>query len=300
MNLKLLYQYCSGKFFVKIINTFGFKGVTHRHKIHYDAKCSVLKDAPAALLPSWELKINISSYIKFFFTAVLGGLTACSGTNVYENDPFEKVNRQVHQLNLVLDRNFVRPISLSYVAVVNEDIREAVSNVSENLSVPGDVVNNLLQGDFKSAIKNTGKFVINLTLGVGGIGKPAEHFGITGKEGDFGETLHVWGSKEGPFIVIPIFGPSTGRDAVGVLGDLALDPLGPVLTEQARIFAYGVRMADVMGKRGIYANSVDSILYDSADSYEHMKIIFLQARRFELDGANEDDYFDPYDELFPD
>ena len=252
------------------------------------------------LLFCWELKIHISSYIKFCFPAVLIGLTACSVPDGYEIDPFEKINRKVHRFNLTLDRNFVRPISLTYVAVVNEDIREAVSNVAENLSGPKDVVNNLLQGDIESAIKNTGKFAINLTLGLGGIGKPAERFGIGGEEADFGETLHLWGSNEGPFIVIPIFGPSTGRDAVGVLGDLALDPLGPSLTEEARIFSYGIRAADVMGKRGIYANSVDSILYDSADSYEHMKIIFLQARRFELDGTNPNDYFDPYDELFQD
>ncbi len=232
---------------------------------------------------------------------VLVALTACSIPSGYEkNDPLEGINRQVHQFNLALDRNFVRPISLTYVAVVNEDIRESVSNIAENLSTPGDVANNLLQGDFESAIKNIGKFTVNLTLGLGGIGKPAERFGFGGEEGDFGETLHVWGLEEGPFIVIPIFGPSTGRDAVGILGDLVVDPLGPTLTEEARLFAYSIRAADVMGKRGVYANSVDSILYDSADSYEHMKIIFLQARRFELDGAIKDDYFDPYDELFQD
>ena len=228
------------------------------------------------------------------------GLTACNIPREYESDPFEKVNRKVHQFNLVLDRNFVRPISLAYVAVVDGDIREAVSNVAENLSTPGDVANNLLQGDFVSAMENTGKFAINLVLGLGGIGKPAERFSIGGEKGDFGETLHVWGLKEGPFIVIPIFGPSTSRDAFGVLGDLALDPLGSTLTEQAQMFAYGIRAADVLGKRGIYANSVDSILYDSTDSYELMRIIFLQARRFELDGANEDDYVDPYDELYQD
>jgi phospholipid-binding lipoprotein MlaA len=150
----------------------------------------------------------------------------------------------------------------------------------------------------ESAVKNSLKFVINSTIGLGGVAKPAEQFGINGKGGDFGQTLHVWGVPEGPFIVIPAFGPSTGRDAVGILGDLSLDPVGPLMSEQARVFSFGIRAADVLGKRGNYSTSLDSILYGSADSYEQMKLIYLQARRFELDGTQEDDYFDPYEEIF--
>ena len=227
------------------------------------------------------------------------GLTGCSASNdLVENDPFEKINRRVHSFNLVLDRSILRPAALTYVSVVNQDIQNVVSNVSDNLSTPGDVANNILQGDLESAVKNSLKFVINSTIGLGGVAKPAEQFGINGKGGDFGQTLHVWGVPEGPFIVIPAFGPSTGRDAVGILGDLSLDPVGPLMSEQARVFSFGIRAADVLGKRGNYSTSLDSILYGSADSYEQMKIIYLQARRFELDGTQEDDYFDPYEEIF--
>ncbi|MGA0370921.1 MAG: MlaA family lipoprotein, partial [Paracoccaceae bacterium] len=85
---------------------------------------------------------------------------------------------------------------------------------------------------------------------------------------------------------------------VGILGDLSLDPVGPLMSEQARVFSFGIRAADVLDKRGNYSTSLDSILYGSADSYEQMKLIYLQARRFELDGTQEDDYFDPYEEIF--
>ena len=98
--------------------------------------------------------------------------------------------------------------------------------------------------------------------------------------------------------MLPGFGPSTGRDALGVLGDLSLDPLGPVMSKQAKVYSYGIHAADVLSKRGNYSTSLDSILYDSADSYQQMKLIYLQARRFELDGMLEDDYFDPYEEIF--
>lgn len=227
------------------------------------------------------------------------GLTGCSASNdLVENDPFEKINRRVHSFNLVLDRSILRPAALTYVSVVDQDIQNVVSNVSDNLSTPGDVANNILQGDLESAVKNSLKFVINSTIGLGGLAKPAEQFGINGKGGDFGQTLHVWGVPEGPFIVVPAFGPSTGRDVVGILGDLSLDPVGPLMSEQARVFSFGIRAADVLGKRGNYSTSLDSILYGSADSYEQMKIIYLQARRFELDGTQEDDYFDPYEEIF--
>ena len=204
----------------------------------------------------------------------------------------------MHHFNLALDRNIVRPVALTYVSIVNPDIQNVFSNMADNLSTPNDVANNILQGDLESGVKNSLKFIINTTFGLAGLAKPAEKFGIIGETGDFGQTLHVWGVAEGPFVVLPGFGPSTGRDALGVLGDLSLDPLGPVMSEQAKFYSYGIHAADVLTKRGNYSTSLASILYDSADSYGQMKLVYLQARRFELDGMLEDDYFDPYEEIF--
>ena len=231
--------------------------------------------------------------------AAFSGLAGCSAPIGNDaNDPFEAVNRKVHHFNLALDRNIVRPVALTYVSIVKPDIQSALSNVADNLSTPDDVANNILQGDLESGVKNSLKFIINTTFGLAGLAKPAEKFGIIGEAGDFGQTLHVWGVPEGPFVVLPVFGPSTGRDTLGVLGDLSLDPLGPLMSEQAQLYSYGIHVADVLSKRGNYSTSLDSILYDSADSYKQMKLIYLQARRFELDGTLEDDYFDPYEEIF--
>ena len=227
------------------------------------------------------------------------GLAGCNTPLGHDgSDPFEKINRTVHRFNLALDRNIIRPAALTYVSVVDPDFQKVVSNVSDNLSTPSHVANNILQGDVENAVKNSLKFIVNSTLGLGGLAKPAAQFGINGETGDFGQTLHFWGVPEGSFVVLPAFGPSTGRDALGVVGDLSLDPIGPLMSEQAQLYSFGIRAADVLGKRGSYSTSLDLILYDSADSYEQMKLIYLQARRFELDGTQEDDYFDPYDEIF--
>jgi phospholipid-binding lipoprotein MlaA len=226
-------------------------------------------------------------------------LSACSSFQYGKvNDLFEGFNRKSDSFNQTLDKNLIRPLAMTYAAYVHEDIQILVANVADNLSTPGEVANNLLQGDLESGVKNTVKFVVNSTIGLGGIMQPAEALNIGGQEADFGQTIHVWGAKEGPYIVLPFLGPSTGRDTFGKLGDLAIDPMGRMLTVHGRALTYGVKVADVLGSRARFAAMFDSVLYDSADSYEQTKLIYLQARGFELNGAQENDYFDPYDEIF--
>lgn len=226
-------------------------------------------------------------------------LSACSSFQYGKaDDPFEGFNRKSDLFNQTLDKNLIRPLAMIYAAYVDEDIQILVANVADNLSTPGDIANNFLQGDLESGVKNTFKFAVNSTIGLGGTTQPAEALDIVGKEADFGQTLHVWGAKEGPYLVLPFLGPSTGRDTFGRLGDLTIDPMGRVLTVQGRAFTYGVKVADVLGSRARFAVMFDSVLYDSADSYEQTKLIYLQARGFELNGAQEDNYFDPYDEIF--
>ena len=98
------------------------------------------------------------------------------------NDPFESLNRRVHGVNIALDKSIVRPVSFAYVENVNDGLRQMINNFAENLSVPGDILNNVLQGEFQSGLQNTGKFLINSTLGFAGLGTPAEDLGIGGDE----------------------------------------------------------------------------------------------------------------------
>ena len=141
-----------------------------------------------------------------WFKVVLLGfivpLAACSDIgDAQDNDPLEPLNRKTHAFNTSLDRNVLRPVSLAYVNYVNDDVRAIFGNMSDNLKTPLDVANNILQGKLDMAVENSVKFVVNSTIGIGGLGTPAQDLGIDGDETDFGETLHLWGVAEGPYIV---------------------------------------------------------------------------------------------------
>ena len=115
-------------------------------------------------------------------------------------DPYEDANRGIHKFNVAVDRYAFRPASKGYVAIVPPDMVTAFSNFAENLSMPGNAVNYLLQGDLKMAGTATARFMINTVLGVGGFGDAASDFGVVETRTDFGETLHKWGAGEGAYM----------------------------------------------------------------------------------------------------
>ena len=157
-------------------------------------------------------------------------------------------------------------------------------------------MNNILQLRLGKAVENTLRFAINSTIGIGGLFDPASAAQVYGKPTDFGETLHVWGVPEGNYVELPLLGPSTDRDALGKVVDIALDPLKLIFPDSGSlplIAKVGAKIAD----RGRYSETVDSILYDSADSYAQARLLYLQNRRFELGQAPSDESFeDPYAE----
>ena len=231
---------------------------------------------------------------------VLSMLSACSpappATGI--NDPFEEHNRNVHEFNKRVDRAFVRGGSGGYGEAVPEPVRRGVSNFVGNLDMPRMVVNNLLQGKIEDATANTFRFLVNSTFGLGGVLDVAGDGGLTARDTDFGETLHVWGFKEGRYLELPVLGPSTERDAFGKVVDLALNPLKNNLNDDQRLGAAALGLASRLGDRGEYSQTVDSILYDSADSYAQTRLIYLQNRRYQLGGEGTFDYFDPYEDTY--
>lgn len=236
------------------------------------------------------------------FVLLFALLAGCSDLPSKEdNDPLESFNRKTHTFNVRLDKSVLQPVSLAYVNTVNKDFRTALGNAADNIQTPAHVVNNILQGRIDVAVENSLKFVLNTTVGIGGLGTPAQELGIHGDESGFGKTLHVWGVSEGPYIVLPILGPSTSRDAVGKLGDFTLNPLNIFPHQDVRWARSGMGVVNGLNARGEYDRSISELLYHSADSYEQLKLFYLQSRRFELDGIDEEDYFDPYeDDLFED
>lgn len=241
--------------------------------------------------------------------AVLTLLSACGPAPVPQgiDDPNEAQNREVHEFNRAVDRALLRPTANTYSSILPEPVETGVTNFARNLDAPGDVVNNVLQLRLGKAAENTLRFAINTTLGIGGLFDPATALGVAGDPTDFGETLHVWGAPEGKYAEVPFIGPTTGRDTFGLVVDVAMNPVRLALPNPEAFYATGAKVASGLSSRARYGDTVDSILYESADSYAQARLLYLQNRRFELgqtaasgDGAGfEDpyaDFEDPYAE----
>jgi phospholipid-binding lipoprotein MlaA len=235
--------------------------------------------------------------------AILLLLDACGSAPVPTgiNDPNEAANREVHEANKALDRALVDPASNVYGKAVPGSLRQGVQNFADNLDAPGDVVNGILQGRPGPALANTVRFVINTTVGIGGLFDPAKAMGIQRKSTDFGETLHVWGFAEGAYGELPLIGPSTSRDTVGRVVDVVLNPLRLALPVREGNITTVASVASRLGDRYKFGNTVDSILYDSADSYVQARLLYLQNRRFELGQSTggtsgEEGFLDPYED----
>ena len=232
------------------------------------------------------------------FVVPLFCLSACAPSFKLGNydDPYENVNRKSHEINKGIDKKVLRPSSKMYARVLGQKPRTAISNFSENWGLPKDLVNYTLQGDIGNASKTTGQFLINSTIGIAGVFDPSEKFGINARGTDFGETLHRWGVSEGDYVEIIFLGPSTERDALGKVADLVLDPVGFVLNPWQSRLRSTANVGNVLGNRAALGSTIDSVLYDSADSYSQTKLAYLQGRRFRLNPEISEVYSDPYEE----
>lgn len=215
-------------------------------------------------------------------------------------DPHEKRNRSVHAFNLGVDRVLFRPASKGYVSIIPDPIQTSIGNFAQNLAMPSHAVDFILQGRPKEAGQAIGRFLMNSTIGFAGLADPATEFGMPAAETDFGETLHVWGVQEGAYVELPFFGPSTERATVGLVVALFTNPVSFTLTRPVNNTRFWAEILRRMGDRGNYSDTVDSILYESADGYAQAQLIYLQNRRFELAGGDEDPNYDNYDDPYAD
>jgi phospholipid-binding lipoprotein MlaA len=233
--------------------------------------------------------------------AVLMGCATATGPQGI-NDPLEPVNRGVHGINVALDKVFVGPGSDAYGTVVPKPVRQAVNNVAGTLDLPGDIANDILQANAEDAGINVLRLATNLTMGVLGLFDAATAIGLPQRPTDFGETLHVWGAGEGVYVELPVFGPSTARDTVGLVVDTVANPVRVLTTGNEANAATAAGIFARLGDRYRYSDTVESILYDSADSYEQARLLYLQNRRFELgqtaDAGTDDGFVDPYEDPY--
>ena len=209
------------------------------------------------------------------------------------SDPFEASNRQVHEINKSIDKNIIRPMALVYGDITPIKLQSVANNMSMNFSLPRYSMNYILQGELMNASRSSMKFLVNSTLGVGGIYDFSSQLGLTSEKTDFGETMAKWGFREGPYLEILVLGPSNQRDGIGKVVDLVLDPVS-LIGVGAKSAATATSVAFGLSARSQFRESIDSILYESADSYAQSRLFFLQNRRYELGTNKTEHYIDPY------
>jgi len=206
-----------------------------------------------------------------------------------EADPFEGINRVFYELNFnVLDPVVIKPIAIIYDDLTPKPIRQGFRNFFSNLDEVPSLVNNVLQGKFGQAAINTERFLMNTTLGLGGFLDIAKRAGLQpGEDEDFGQTLAVWGVPDGPYLMLPFFGPSTLRDAPSNFVDSLLDPFSYNDSLPTRAVIKGI---DLIAVRADYLG-IDDVI--SGDEYLFVRDVYLQNREYVIsDGAIDDDFDD--------
>ncbi len=199
------------------------------------------------------------------------------------NDPLEPLNRQILDLNLLLDRILLKPATKVYIAVVPEDGRDTLKRMLDNMKEPVVVINNVLQGRLEGAGIAVGRFAINSTLGIAGLLDVAAKLRLDKESGDFGQTLFVWGLPEGPYLIVPILGPSNPRDMVGMGVDAYSDPFSFLATvksiDEIQISRF---VLDGIDQRARVIDILDDLQRNSLDFYAQLRSLSQQKRAAEL------------------
>ena len=203
---------------------------------------------------------------------LLGG--GCSTTN--PRDPLEPMNRVVYSFNDAVDTALIRPVAEGYRAVLPQFLRTGVANVFSNINDVLIALNNLLQGKFIDAISDVGRVVINSTAGIAGFFDVATHFGMEKHNEDFGQTLGYWGVGDGPFLMLPLVGPSNLRDAAARMVDYRTDPITYVRSMRLRNSLWGTR---ALSQRADLLDTSKILETAALDPYEFLRDAYLQRRR---------------------
>lgn len=222
----------------------------------------------------------------------LGRLCACASLALLpmmaqagEADPWEGFNRAIFRFNDTLDTYALKPIAQGYQTVTPQFLEDGVHNVFGNIADVGNLANNLLQGKLHDAGVDTGRLIFNSTFGLLGFFDVAKHMGLRRSDEDFGQTLGAWGVQSGPYVVLPLLGPSTVRDTTGLVPDSLLEPYRYIGHVPTRNLTRGVAVIDTR------ASLLSAEKLISGDKYIFIRNAYLQNREFKVqDGQVEDDF----------
>lgn len=235
------------------------------------------QDAPAAPT-SDALEQPVDNSAEDDFAALYGSPADTQASSMANPDPWEPYNRRVHRFNMAVDRSVARPLATTYVKVVPQFARTGVRNFFSNLRSPVTMVNQALQGRGNDAWDTLGRFLINTTVGVGGLFDPASADEVPKRSEDFGQTLGVWGWENSRYVELPFFGPRTVRDVVGMGGDMPLSPIRQIELDKARIGLQGLQLVDTR----VQLMAVDGLRDSALDEYAMTRDAWLQRRSYQI------------------
>lgn len=194
-------------------------------------------------------------------------------------DPWESLNRKVHGFNNTADEYILRPAAVGYKAIVPQSVQVSVSRFFANMGIPATAVNQALQGRPVDAAISLERFAINTTVGIGGVFDPATYLGIPEQDGeDFGQTLAAWGWRDSSYMVLPLLGPRTVRDTVGIVGDQPLSPVGYVADTDT---ASGLQVLEVVDVRTRMLQ-IDALRQEALDDYLFVRSAWIQQRNHQI------------------
>ena len=217
--------------------------------------------------------------------------SACAtGPDRNPADPFEPANRAVFSFNDTLDRTVMTPVAKGYNTVTPSPVRTAIKNFFANLGDVNNLANDLLQGKVAAGIEDLMRLSMNTVLGIGGLIDIATPGGLPRHDQDFGLTLGHWGVASGPYLVLPLFGPNTARDAVGMAVDIQLDP-STYAASAVRNSLFGV---NVVSTRAHYLDATNLLEKAALDKYSFVRDAYLGRRRSQLEGASQSQVLPDY------
>lgn len=214
--------------------------------------------------------------LQFFALLLAITITGCASTEGARSvDPLESVNRKVYAFNSVVDKIILKPVAQGYVFIAPDFVEKGVSNFFSNLFYPNVIVNQFLQGKVEHSVKDTGRLVVNSTIGILGLLDVATRLGLEKHEEDFGQTLAVWGVGQGPYLVVPFLGSYTLRNGVGSIADAFANPIGYIdndVPTRNRLWA-----GAVLNQR---ANLLEAETLLTGDKYLFTRDAYLQNRDY--------------------
>ncbi|HIF47644.1 MAG TPA: VacJ family lipoprotein [Candidatus Thioglobus sp.] len=200
--------------------------------------------------------------------------------NAEEVDPFEETNRSIYEFNESLDSNVLEPVSRAYKNNIPEAAQKGIGNFLGNLADVSTLANQILQFKPIESAETLARILVNTTIGLGGLFDVASDMGLITEDEDFGQTMAVWGVEQGPYVVLPLLGPSTVRDGIGTYVDLT-SPANMV----GEIDEVGVSVINVVDKR-VDLLPITDILDQSDDPYITMRSSYLQKRNNDIYDGN--------------